>query len=187
MYLKAKVPPYSNLRSTLLLLLFLYLFTEVTSTNHHLTNLELHILLEGCFVIKMVDVIYRKVFYNEPKDDNKETMRLNVKQYLKQCRWGLLESEEEIGIYIHTYWILVSSNNLEQFQSNYQLRIDFIYFQSPCFPNCIPIIFFRIMSSVDKGFEVFDVSREVQAVTVVDGPASGIFRAEVAGLKKSHL
>ena len=33
------------------------------------------------------------------------------------------------------------------------------------------------MSSVDKGFEAFDVSREVQAVTVVDGPTLGIFRA----------
>mgnify|MGYP001797277657 CR=1 FL=1 len=46
----------------------------------------------------MDDVIYKKVFYNGPKDDNKETILLNVKQYIKNCRWGLLESEEEIRI-----------------------------------------------------------------------------------------
>ena len=39
----------------------------------------------------------------------------------------------------------------------------------PTFP-----LSFRILSSVDKGFEDFNISREVRAATLVDGPASGI-------------
>ena len=38
---------------------------------------------------------------------------------------------------------------------------------------------FRICSSVDKGFDDFNMSREVRAATLVDGPASGIYVVQV--------
>ena len=50
MYLKAKVPPYLIISIHNISIIIHYLFEEVTSTNHHSTNLESHNLPKRRFV-----------------------------------------------------------------------------------------------------------------------------------------